>query len=54
VTPDDFAVMAAVFAGALLLAATLARRAGNARGDVALMGGAGAMFGAVSALLFAT
>jgi hypothetical protein len=50
---DDFAIMAAVFAGTFLFAALLARRGGNARADVLLIGGAGAAFGALSAVLFA-
>jgi hypothetical protein len=51
---DDFALMAAVFAGTYLLAACFAARAGNARRDVALMGGSGAAFGAIAAVMFAT
>jgi hypothetical protein len=52
-TYDDFALMAAVFAGTFVLAAILGRRAGNSRADVALMGGCGLAFGSLSALLFA-
>ena len=52
-TQDDFALIAAVFAGTFLLAALLGARTGNARADVALMGGSGAAFGALSVLLFA-
>jgi hypothetical protein len=54
VTQDDFALMCAVFAGTYLLAAWFGARAGNARRDVALMGGSGAAFGAVAAFIFAT
>jgi hypothetical protein len=53
VTQDDFALIAAVFAATFLLSALLGARAGNARRDVALMGGSGAALGALSALLFA-
>ena len=51
---DDFALMAAVFAGTFLLAAFFGARGGDSRADVALMGGSGAAFGMLSALLFAT
>ena len=53
-TPDHLGLMAATVAAALLLAAFLGWRGGNARADVALMGGSGAVLGAASALLMAT
>jgi hypothetical protein len=53
-TPDDFALMAAVFSATYLLAAFFGARAGNARRDVALMGGSGVVFAAVAAVVFAT
>jgi hypothetical protein len=49
---EDFALMAAVFAGTYLLASLLGLRAGNSRSDVALMGGSGVAFGVMSAFLF--
>jgi hypothetical protein len=53
-TQDDFALMAAVFAGALVVAAIFGWRGGNARADVALMGGLAAAFGSLAGLLFAS
>ena len=50
-SPEQFGWMAAAFAAALSLAAFLGWRGGNAKVDVALMGGSGAMLGAASALL---
>ena len=50
---DDLGLMAALFAGATALAAFFAWRDGNARRDVALMGGTGAALGAAAAVLYA-
>jgi hypothetical protein len=53
VTPADFGVMMAVFGATFLLCAVLGWRTGNAKADVALLGGSGVFFSAVSAALFA-
>jgi hypothetical protein len=52
-TQDDFALMAAVLAGAAALAAFFGWRAGNSRADVALMGGSGIALGTLAGLLVA-
>jgi hypothetical protein len=52
-THDDLALMSAVLAAAFGLAALFGWRGGNARADVALLGGSGAAFGGVAALLLA-
>jgi hypothetical protein len=44
--------MAAILGGTFLLTALVGWKAGNARADVALMGGSGAAFGGLSLLLF--
>jgi hypothetical protein len=52
-TQHDFARMAAVFAASLVLATFLGWRGGNSRSDLALMGGLGTAFSALSIALFA-
>ena len=52
-TQDDFALMAAVIAGAIAIAAFFGWRGGNSRADVALMGGSGLALGSVAGLLAA-
>ena len=52
-SPDDFGLMAALFAGACGVAAFFGWRSGNSRSDVALLGGSGLVFGTAAALLYA-
>jgi membrane associated rhomboid family serine protease len=50
---DDFSLMAAIFAATCAFAAWFARRGGDARRDVALLGASGAAFGSLAAVLYA-
>ena len=52
-TIDDVALMMAVFGGTFVLCAAIGLRSGNAKRDVALMGGSGAFCGALAAFFFA-
>jgi hypothetical protein len=52
-TGNDFALMMALIGGSVLIATFFAWRGGEAKRDLALLGGSGLTLGGISALMFA-